>query len=141
VALLQFFIGLRQSKAALRSANAAIWAVQSAGRRSIAEFRQEWINNVIEALSEQLAILTKPSPISADDQYRVSVLGNKIGLLLNPAEEDTRLLIEAIDRLVIAPPDQAPARMDEVAVIARRLLEREWGRLKTEMQGEHVPIV
>lgn len=140
VALLQFFIGLRQSGAAIRSANAAIWAVQSAGRRAIAEFRQEWINNVIEALSEQLAILTKPPPISADDQHRVSVLGIKIGLLLNPAEEDTRLLTEAIDGLVVAPPAEAPTRMDEVAVIARRLLKREWDRLKSEMQGEHTPI-
>ena len=57
VAAIQFYVGYRQSKAALQASAAAEITAKSAGRHTVAEFRQAWIYKVIDALSEMHSIL------------------------------------------------------------------------------------
>jgi hypothetical protein len=125
--------------ALLTSANAALMNAQNAGRYRIAEFRQEWIDKVIDILSEQHAILATHSTLTdstlmPEDQKKVALLGMKLGLLLNPEEDDTVALIEAMDKVVAAKTvDERAAKADAATVVARRLLKREWTRLKNEL--------
>jgi len=134
VAGIQFFIGRKQAQAALTSADAALMNAKNAGRYRIAEFRQEWIDKVIDILSEQHAILAADSVLSSEDQRRVALLGMKLGLLLNPEEKDTIILIDAMDKVVGAKTAiERAAKTDEATIVARRLLKREWTRLKTEL--------
>ena len=57
VAGVQLYVGHRQSEAALKAADAALMNAQSAGRHTVAEFRQSWMDKVIDALSDYHAIL------------------------------------------------------------------------------------
>jgi hypothetical protein len=45
----QFFVGRKQATAALISANAALKNSENSGRHKKAEYRQAWINRVIDA--------------------------------------------------------------------------------------------
>jgi hypothetical protein len=54
----QFFIGRKQADAAYMSAQAALKNAQNAGSHKVAEFRQEWIDNVIDTLCQHQSILT-----------------------------------------------------------------------------------
>jgi type II secretory pathway pseudopilin PulG len=67
VAGVQLYVGHRQSEAALKAANAALMNAQSAGRHTVAEFRQSWTDKVIDALSDYHAIL-----MSIDDGHSLS---------------------------------------------------------------------
>ncbi len=58
VACIQFYIGQKQAQASLTSANAALMNAQNAGRHTVAEFRQKWIDKVIDVLSEHNAIFS-----------------------------------------------------------------------------------
>lgn len=86
VAGLQLYVGHRQSKAALKAANAALTNAQSAGRHKVAEFRQSWIDKVIDALSDYHAILMSISDghsLSPDDHRKLTALWTRLELLLN----------------------------------------------------------
>jgi len=67
VAGVQLYVGHRQSEAALKAADAALMNAQSAGRHTVAEFRQSWMDKVIDALSDYHAIL-----MSVDDDHSLS---------------------------------------------------------------------
>jgi hypothetical protein len=134
---IQFFVGRKQAMAALISANAALINAKNAGRFRIAEFRQQWIENVIDTFSEQYAILATKQPLKPEHQQKVTQLGMRLGLLLNPDEEDTVALIDAMDKFVEAKDtSELAARTDEATRIAHGLLKREWVRIKTEMASD-----
>jgi hypothetical protein len=77
VAAIQLCIGHRETKSSLISANAAMMSAESAGRHTVAAFRQKWIETVRDTLSEYHAILmSSPSPVmnSAEDTRRLAAL-------------------------------------------------------------------
>ena len=89
VAGVQLYVGHRQSEAALKAANAALTNAQSAGRHKVAEFRQSWIDKVIDALSDYHAILMSIGDghsLSPDDHRKLTALWTRLELLLNPDE-------------------------------------------------------
>src|SRR4051794_24355992 len=76
VAGVQFWTGRRQSEAALTSARAALMNSQNAGRHTVAEFRQKWIDKVIDTLCEHHSItMTKAEAdeLSADDHKKLQL--------------------------------------------------------------------
>src|SRR4051794_384860 len=92
--------GLLNSVAALRSSKAALKAANSAGRHSIAESRQRWIDTVIATLAEHQAIeLTMHTGVKsrAADERTLAGLRTKLEILLNPDEQDTVDLLRAMD--------------------------------------------
>ncbi|MEI5668148.1 hypothetical protein WBO78_23900 [Bosea sp. CCNWLW174] len=138
VAGIQLYVGHRQSKAALLSADAALMNAKNAGRHKIADSRQKWIDKVIDALSEHHAILiARPDHghLSPDDARKLAALRTKIEILLNPDESDTIALLKVMD--AVESSDTATARElheAEMVAIARRLLKAEWVRIKNELQ-------
>ena len=138
VAGVQLYVGHRQSKAALKAANAALTNAQNAGRHKVAEFRQSWIDKVIDALSDYHAILTSigdDHSLSPDDHRKLTALWTRLELLLNPDESDAVALLKLADA----------ARQSETAAVrgsnarqmvqlARNLVKAEWIRIQTELQ-------
>lgn len=137
-AAFQFFIGRKQAGAALVSANAALKNSQNAGRQKIALFRQTWINGVIDALCEHHAIVStipvRQSP-SVDDARKLAGLRTKLGILLNPDEPDTIALLDEIEKIDKSTTDQEFGDAEaQMLVVSRRLLKREWVRIKDELE-------
>jgi hypothetical protein len=136
VAGVQFYVGDKQSRAAMKSAEAAILTATSAGRHTVASFRQAWIDKVIDTLCEYHSIImTHQVPVSVADRRALEALRTKLEILLNPDEKETVALLAEIDLL------QEVSKMpfgavDDTTVIAmaRRLLKAEWVRIKTELK-------
>jgi hypothetical protein len=143
VAGIQLYIGRNQAQAALTSAEAALMNAKNAGRYKIAEFRQNWINKVIDTLCEHHSIaMTQQAdePLPAGEHKKLASARTRLEILLNPDEPDTVSLLEAIDKI----DSSNTARDREVAAsemltIARRALKREWVRIKDELS--HQPTI
>jgi hypothetical protein len=138
VAGVQFWMGRRQSEAALTSAKAALMNAESAGRHTVAEFRQKWIDKVIGTLCEHHSIImTRPEgqPILLGDNKNLRSSRTKLEILLNPDEPNTVEFLKKIDDIdaagTIQERDKSAA---EMLTVARRLLKREWVRIKDELQ-------
>lgn len=132
----QFFVGRRQAEAAFMSATAALKNAENAGRQKIAESRQAWINSVIDTLRDHQAILASPGAdgLSQADARQLAGLKTKLRILLNPDEPDTVALLAVIDKMNGRGPEAEFAAAEaEMLVISRRLLKREWVRIKTEL--------
>lgn len=136
VAGIQLYVGYRQSKAALQASAAAEITAKSAGRHTVAEFRQAWIYKVINALSELHAILVAyaGSPLPPEQTRKLHALRTELEILLNPDESDTVALTGAIDAIIACKDEEREAKSDQMIQIARQLLKREWVRLKSELQ-------
>jgi hypothetical protein len=139
VAGIQFYVGYRQSKAALLAAQAAMMNAQNAGRHTIAGSRQNWINAVIETLSEYHSLLLMtgvgvPEP-DPEDGKKLVALRTKLEILLNPDEADTVALVAATDKIRRGKTlEERVADSPEMVRIARKLLKAEWVRIKKELQ-------
>jgi hypothetical protein len=138
VAGIQFYVGRKQAEASLVSANAALMNAKNVGRHRIAQFRQEWIDKVIDALCEHHAILMTTDvahPLSTEDRKKLSALRTKLEILLNPDETDPIALLKIIDEIAqTADLTQREAKDAEMVLIARRHLKSEWVRIKKELE-------
>jgi hypothetical protein len=138
VAAIQFFIGRKQAEAALLSARAALMNAQNAGRHTIAEFRQNWIDKVIDTVCEHHSIVmsgTSGQALSADELRTLSASRTKLEILLNPEESDTVALLAKIDEITAsASTSERETKSVQMLSAARRLLKREWVRIKDELE-------
>ena len=137
VAGVQLYVGHRQSKAALKAANAALTNAQNAGRHKVAEFRQSWIDKVIDALSDYHAILMSIGDghsLSPDDHRKLTALWTRLELL-NPDESDAVALLKLADA---ARQSETAAVRDsnarDMVQLARSIVKTEWVRIQTELQ-------
>jgi hypothetical protein len=138
VAGVQLYVGHRQSKAALKAANADLTNAQSAGRHKVAEFRQSWIDKVIDALSDYHAILISIGDghsLSPDDHRKLTAFVDTPGAFIDPDESDAVALLKLADA---ARQSETAAERDSNArhmvQLARNLVKTEWIRIQTELQ-------
>lgn len=136
-ATFQFFIGRKQAKASEISANAALANSKNTGRQKVADFRQQWINRVIDTICDHHAIVSA-IPVgeapNAEDKRRLAGLRTKLSILLNPDEPDTVALLDKIENVDNSKTDQEFAQAEtQMVAISRRLLKREWVRIKGEL--------
>ena len=138
MASVRLYVGHRQSKAALKAANAALTNAQNAGRHKVAEFRQSWIDKVIDALSDYHAILMSIGDghsLSSDDHRKLTALWTRLELLLNPDESDAVALLKLADA---ARQSETAAVRDsnarDMVQLARSIVKTEWVRIQTELQ-------
>jgi hypothetical protein len=128
-----FFVGRKQAKAALLSA-------ENAGQHRIAEFRQAWINEIIDALSDHHSIASTIPPgqnPSPEDDRKLAALRTRLAIRLNPTEPDTVALLHAIERIDESRSDsEFDKAQAEMLSVARRLLKREWDRIKDELGNQ-----
>jgi hypothetical protein len=138
VAAIQFFIGRKQAEAALMSAKAALTNAQNAGRHTVAEFRQSWIDKVIETLCDHHSIvMSRPAgqPPPVDEIRTLQASRTKLAILLNPEESDTVALLNVLDEIAATgTAGDRDAKSSEMLTVARRLLKREWVRIKDELK-------
>jgi hypothetical protein len=125
-----------QAEAVLTSSMAALINAQSAGRHTVAEFRQKWIDKVIDTLCELYSITATPGDHASGEQARAIVAARtKLGILLNPDEADTIELFENIDAIISEDVGtKANTKSVLMLAVARRLLKREWVRIKEELK-------
>jgi hypothetical protein len=102
---------------------------------SVIEFRQKWIDKVIDALSEHNAILlTMSDEPSPDDRRKLAALRTKLEILLNPDEEDPIELMKILDSIPqAANTTERAAQALNAVQVARRHLKAEWVRIKSEL--------
>lgn len=138
VAGVQLYVGHRQSEAALKAANAALMNAQSAGRHTVAVFRQSWIDKIIDALSDYHAILMSIGDghsLSPNDHRKLTALWTRLELLLNPDQADAVSLLKLADA---ARQSETTAERDsnarDMIQLARNLVKTEWVRIQTELQ-------
>jgi len=110
---------------------------QNSGRHTVAEFRQKWIDKVIDTLCEHHSIVMAGRPEetpSADALRALSASRTKLEILLNPEEADTIALLAGMHAITAGATVRAREKAaTEVLSIARRLLKREWVRIKEEL--------
>jgi hypothetical protein len=139
-ACVALFVGIRNSRAAMTSAAAALRTAQNAGTHRVAQSRQEWINNVIDTLSEHHSIATTAEPASqkwSEDRRRLEYLRTKLEILLNPGEEATQHLLHEMDKVHASlMPRSGEAPDAEMVRAARHLLKGEWKRIKIALGEE-----
>lgn len=110
---------------------------QSAGRHTVAVFRQSWIDKVIDALSDYHAILMSigDGHSSPDDHRKLTALWTRLELLLNPDESDAVSLLKLADA---ARQSETAAERDsnarDMVQLARNLLKMEWLTIQIELQ-------
>ena len=137
VAGVQLYVGHRQSGAALKAAAAALMNAQSAGRHTVAEFRQSWSNKVIDALSDYNAVLMSVDNchLSTDDRRKLTALWTRLELLLNPDEVDAASLLRLADAARLSKTtEERDANARDMVQLARNLLKTEWLTIRAELQ-------
>jgi hypothetical protein len=127
-----------RTQAALKAADAALMNAQSAGRQTVAEFRQSWMDKVIDALSEYHPILTSIGDdhcLSAADHMKLTALWTRLELLLKPDEAAAASLLNLADAARLS---KTAAERDhnarDMVQLARRLLKTEWVTIQIEPQ-------
>jgi hypothetical protein len=138
VAGVQLYVGHRQSGAALKAANAALMNAQSAGRHTVAEFRQSWTGKVIDSLSDYHAILMSihdGHSLSPDDHRKLTALWTRLELLLNPDEADAVSLLRLAGAARLSETAaERDANARDMVQLARNLLKTEWQTIQNELQ-------
>ena len=143
---LQAHASLRRAKAMEDAVRAQSDATEASTKQITAQMRQAWINKLRELLAE----LTSKSrhyyaagfDDRSDEEYqRVNFLEVHIQLMLNPNEDDHQRL-EMLMRRMVNSLDQG--RNDEfrdlhpeVLDLSRKILKREWDRVKEPRQQRY----
>ena len=120
-------------------------SAEVANKQIIAPMRQAWINNlrdlVAELTGDTLHYFTAGHEFEGYKNFqRLTFLESKIQLMLNPNEEDHQKLEEmmkALRRLQSGDEqgrDQFIATHPEVMKLARKVLKREWNRVKDKIE-------
>jgi seryl-tRNA synthetase len=107
--------------------------------------RQKWINDLREALSLLISILTQHIPVSNEERQKLfPLIWNeyyKIQLLLNPKEDLHNLLLSEIQDIIslckpnysasASSTDHFLSKRTDVLAISKKILKIEWDRVKS----------
>lgn len=142
--LVQLIVGRRQTAAAqssadasMHSAKAAMAMVSHTGLQTIALFREKWIISLRDTLSDYHAILmSEEYPYSLEVRRKISELGTRIDLLLDPSDTLSNELIAVSDRILDLENIDDRMNLDrDLVEAARKVLKAEWHRLREELRG------
>lgn len=101
----------------------------------IVEFRQQWINDLRDDISELLSLSGKP--FDSDSLTRWQLLNVRIHLRLNPDEEFSEIVMTGITDLLAAAcadnREKIPSAQTNLQISGSRLLKFEWDRLKDDL--------
>lgn len=104
----------------------------------ISEFRQNWINELRDTMSDfqSHGVLPGNDPTKDREFYR---LGTKIELLMNPEDPDYQDLSRMMYRFLIDSEGEDSAKYGnnaEFVEICQKILKREWERLKADLENK-----
>lgn len=108
------------------------------GTLRISEFRQNWINELRDSISDfqSHGVLPDNDPTKDREFYR---LGTKIELLMNPNDPDYGKLQDLMYGFLIAADGDTVSKYRNNAAlveVSQRILKREWERLKADLQSK-----
>lgn len=109
--------------------------------------RQNWINSLRDELSKFMGTIktidnkhrmmsskADASEINSfkDEINNLGVLKYKIYLLLNPEEDDNKILLKKIEEIILMAyqKEQPDEKLDEMIIISQKILKEEWKRVK-----------
>jgi len=140
------------AQAAKDQAAAAVRAAEDTGVHAIARLRQAWIDELRSRVAQAHSLLANalPPPGEFYDAYAAHRVQRtietneviaKIELLLNPGEQQSRALMEALDELQNSGTGLSgrKAAAGKVVKAAQEILKTEWDRVKRELRGEQEP--
>ena len=101
----------------------------------VSEFRQSWINSLRDCMAEfqSYGVTPEMNPASNRQFY---ALGTKIELLMNPSDDDYKLLHESLYNFLDSSKGDICEKYKNNAqyiAVCQRILKREWERLKEEL--------
>jgi hypothetical protein len=126
----------------------ALWAERNRTKVAVLSVnRQAWINELRDLIAEAMASVaflnvTRPQEGSSDARdaklERLLLLHHKIGLMVNPKEDDHKALMVGLQKLMkatTAPKSDSTAEalktgQEELHRITQAVLKREWERVK-----------
>ncbi|MGV6839495.1 MAG: hypothetical protein ACWA40_04805 [Planktomarina sp.] len=116
-------------------ANRAAAKAQAAGQ--IAQFRQQWINELRDDLAEfhSIGVTPEHTPDTDMEFYRI---GTRIELMMNPDDEDYKELQEIMYgylKTARSSTLEKYANNPRLVDISQRILKREWERLKNDVRN------
>lgn len=120
-------------------------SLETTNKQIIAPMRQAWINKLRELLAEFTSSAEHYYVAGYEDRtdkeyQRVTLLQAQIRLMLNPNEEDHQDLERLMQRMVTEiekeKSDEFPVLLIEVIDLSRKILKREWDRVKKPMLAE-----
>jgi hypothetical protein len=130
-------VGL-QAQAAKEQADATMRMVRSATVQKMCESRQAWIESLRDSLSNFHSILmtSKTYPYPVEDDRKLSALGTKIELLLNPMEKTSREVLSAIYQMYNTAEYDERRKMDKILVEkSQAVLKDEWEKIKRDLES------
>ncbi len=138
--------------AARDQAAAAVRAAEDTGVHAIARLRQGWIDELRSRVAQAHSLLANALPPPGDqlDEYAANRVQRtieanevmaKIELLLNPGEEGSKALMQALNELQRCGTglSERQAAGGKVVTAAQVILKTEWDRVKRELRGEPEP--
>ena len=120
-------------------------SLATANKKITAPMRQEWINKLRELLAELISsaqhyYVTGFEDRTDEEYQRVTLLQAHIRLMLNSNEEDhqrlEKLMWTMVTSLERAKIDEFPGLLIEVIDLSRKILKREWDRVKEPILAE-----
>jgi len=115
-------------------------SLEIANKQIIAPLREAWISSLRELLAElassALHYYVAGFEERTDQEYKhLTLLQTRVSLMLNPLEDDHKELERCIRKMVGAINDHPsadvfPKMHDKVIDLSRRILKREWNRVK-----------
>lgn len=108
------------------------------GTLKISEFRQNWINELRDCISDfqSHGVLPSNDPTKDREFYR---LGTKIELLMNPNDPDYDQLQGLMYEFLVAANGDTISKYGnnaEFVEVSQRILKREWERLKADLKSK-----
>ena len=141
--IVQIIIGFKQARiakfsaeAAKLSAEAALQNSRNTGIQLIAGSRQNWIDNLRDTLSEfhSITLTENEYPYPKEIDRKLSMLGTKVELLLNPREDSSKLILSLINRIYDAKNIEERESLDlEFIAAGQAILKNEWDRVKRKL--------
>ncbi len=125
-------------------------SLEASNKQIIAPMRQAWINNLRDLLAELISCALHYYVAGFEDRtdmeyQRISLLESKVILMLNAEEDDHQHLQKLVREMINAieykkgQKSLFPDLHNEVTVLSRVILKREWDRIK-EPIPTHVTI-
>ena len=141
--IVQVMIGFKQARIAKSSAEAAKLSAEAALRNSrnagiqlIASSRQKWIDNLRDTLSEfhSITMTENEYPYPKEVDRKLSLLGTRVELLLNPGEDSSKRVLELINKIYNAENIEERESLDlEFVAAGQAILKAEWDRVKRDL--------
>jgi hypothetical protein len=140
--LISLWIAKRQLRISSDMANNQIRsALEASSKQITAPMRQAWINSLRDLLAELTSsafhYYVAGFEERTDKEYqRLTFLQSKVGLMLNPNEDDHQRLVGLINWMINSiqrergKPDEFPESHQEVTALSKIVLKREWNVIK-----------